>query len=176
MNLLHTTQLALTLGAFLGQNVTSEGLFVFEAIRRLLKALGCSTVSFNFWHFGLTVVSRLVAFAGIMYRPTVRLEASVLTAFLCVIVGCGDDDGQQNPPVQWPAECAGTADTNACLSITVTSTSSVVNAATSSAAVQKLAQIFGVSVPEDFIVDVFAQLLDGAAVGFPLDADEQVCR
>jgi hypothetical protein len=51
MNLLHATQLALTLGAFLGQNVTSEGLFVFEAIRRLLKALGCSTVRFNFWHF-----------------------------------------------------------------------------------------------------------------------------
>jgi hypothetical protein len=44
MNLLHTSQMALTLGAFLGQNVTSEGLFVLEAVRRFLKAFGCTTV------------------------------------------------------------------------------------------------------------------------------------
>jgi len=44
MNLLHATQVAFTLSAFLGQNVTSEGLFVLEAVRRFLKAFGCTTV------------------------------------------------------------------------------------------------------------------------------------
>jgi hypothetical protein len=44
MDLLHTTKLTFTLCAFLGQNVTSEGLFVFEAIRRFLKTLGCPTI------------------------------------------------------------------------------------------------------------------------------------
>jgi hypothetical protein len=50
MNLLHATQLTLTLGRLLGQDVATERLFVFEAIRSLFEALGSAAVAFDFRH------------------------------------------------------------------------------------------------------------------------------
>jgi hypothetical protein len=50
MDLLHSTQLTLTLGRFLGQDVATVRLLVLKACRSLLEALGSATVTFDFRH------------------------------------------------------------------------------------------------------------------------------
>tara|TARA_R110000824_G_scaffold313803_2_gene500665 strand:+ start:8996 stop:9220 length:225 start_codon:yes stop_codon:yes gene_type:complete len=48
MDLLHSTQLTLTLGRFLGQDVATVRLLVLKAISSLLEALGSAAVAFDF--------------------------------------------------------------------------------------------------------------------------------
>jgi len=50
VDLLHSTQLTLTLGRFLGQDVATMRLLVLKAISSLLEALGSATVAFDFRH------------------------------------------------------------------------------------------------------------------------------
>ena len=50
MDLFHSTQLTLTLGRLLGQDVATERLLVLEAISSLLEALGSAAVAFDFRH------------------------------------------------------------------------------------------------------------------------------
>ena len=50
MNQNVTAQMALTLGALLGQDVAAERLAVFEAVSCLSEALGSAALSFDLWH------------------------------------------------------------------------------------------------------------------------------
>tara|TARA_R110002072_G_scaffold181806_1_gene338019 strand:- start:54 stop:272 length:219 start_codon:yes stop_codon:yes gene_type:complete len=50
MDLLHSTQLTLTLGRFLGQDVATVRLLVLKAISSLFEALGSAAVAFDFRH------------------------------------------------------------------------------------------------------------------------------
>jgi hypothetical protein len=51
MQLRHTTQVTFTLSAFLGQDVATERITVFETIRGLFEALRSAALSFDLWHF-----------------------------------------------------------------------------------------------------------------------------
>ena len=50
VNLLHSTQLTLTLGRLLGQDVATERLLVLEAVSGLFEALSSAAVAFDFRH------------------------------------------------------------------------------------------------------------------------------
>jgi hypothetical protein len=62
VNLHHWTQLTLTLGRFLSQNVTSERLLVFEAVSGFFKTLSRTTIRFHFWHNKNSPRIRLIFF------------------------------------------------------------------------------------------------------------------
>jgi hypothetical protein len=51
MNLKHWAKLTLTLGALLGQDVTTERLLVLEAISSSFETFGRTADRFNLWHF-----------------------------------------------------------------------------------------------------------------------------
>ncbi len=50
-NIFQLAQLTLSLGRLFGQDVIPEGLSVLITFSRFLKTFGCTTTSFQFWHF-----------------------------------------------------------------------------------------------------------------------------